>query len=337
MIGVIIPGSPIITGGPLTSTNVAIDIQNPRIINNITLFQTEALPDGTGAAIYYSTPPYESLQFIGCVCNIRPSDVFYTGWSLNPNVNMFQQIKLCVKLDKLSNLKMALEEKKDENELEEDKFIKNVEKINVYQLQHKYLFPICLLGEAGVGKTSLLTRFCDNSFKERYNNTIGVDFRVITLKYKNIISKIHIWDTAGQERFRSLALNYINNSQGFIFVYDITNRESFNNIENWVNLALEKNNKNICNFLVGNKTDKEAERKVSVKEGEILAKEKNFFFLETSAKTDDNVQKLFYYCLYRLIEYYKKHEYIENSQISLSNSNTEEISTIRQPESKCSC
>ena len=232
---------------------------------------------------------------------------------------------------------MALEEKKDENELEEDKFIKDVEKINDYQLQHKYLFPICLLGEAGVGKTSLLTRFCDNSFKERYNNTIGVDFRVITLKYKNIISKIHIWDTAGQERFRSLALNYINNSQGFIFVYDITNRESFNNIENWVNLALEKNNKNICNFLVGNKTDKEAERKVSVKEGEILAKEKNFFFLETSAKTDDNVQKLFYYCLYRLIEYYKKHEYIENSQISLSNSNTEEISTIRQPESKCSC
>ena len=143
---------------------------------------------------------------------------------------------------------MALEEKKDENELEEDKFIKNVEKINDYQLQHKYLFPICLLGEAGVGKTSLLTRFCDNSFKERYNNTIGVDFRVITLKYKNIISKIHIWDTAGQERFRSLALNYINNSQGFIFVYDITNRESFNNVENWVNLALEKNNKNISNF-----------------------------------------------------------------------------------------
>ena len=232
---------------------------------------------------------------------------------------------------------MALEEKKDENELEEDKFIKDVEKINDYQLQNKYLFPICLLGEAGVGKTSLLTRFCDNSFKERYNNTIGVDFRVITLKCKNIISKIHIWDTAGQERFRSLALNYINNSQGFIFVYDITNRESFNNIENWVNLALEKNNKNICNFLVGNKTDKEAERKVSVKEGEILAKEKNFFFLETSAKTDDNVQKLFYYCLYRLIEYYKKHEYIENSQISLSNSNTEEISTMRQPESKCSC
>ena len=111
MIGVVIPGSPIITGGPITNTNVAIDVNNPNNINNITLFQTEMLPEGTGAAIYYSTPPYESLQFIGCVCNVRPSDVFYTGWSLNPNVNVFSQIKLLVKLDKLDNIKMAFEDK----------------------------------------------------------------------------------------------------------------------------------------------------------------------------------------------------------------------------------
>ena len=111
MIGVVIPGVPLITGGPLTNNNVVIDVNNPKTVNNITLFQTEALPNDCGAALYYSVPPYESLQFIGCVCNIRPSDVFYTGWSLNPNVNMFQQIKLCVKLDKLSNLKMAFEEK----------------------------------------------------------------------------------------------------------------------------------------------------------------------------------------------------------------------------------
>ena len=111
MIGVVIPGVPLITGGPLTNNSVVIDVNNPKSVNNITLFQTEALPDDCGAALYYSVPPYESLQFIGCVCNIRPSDVFYTGWSLNPNVNMFQQIKICVKLDKLSNLKMAFEEK----------------------------------------------------------------------------------------------------------------------------------------------------------------------------------------------------------------------------------
>ena len=133
------------------------------------------------------------------------------------------------------------EEKIDENELEEDKCIKSIEKIIDSQEAHKYLFRICLLGDAAVGKTSLLTRFCDDSFKENYNNTIGVDFRMVTLKFKNIISKLHIWDTAGQERFRSLALNYLNNSHGFIFVYDITNKQSFNNVINWINLAFEKN------------------------------------------------------------------------------------------------
>ena len=225
----------------------------------------------------------------------------------------------------------------DENELEEDKYIKNIEKIIDFQLTHKYLFRICLLGDAAVGKTSLLTRFCDDSFKENYNNTIGVDFRVVTLKFKNIISKLHIWDTAGQERFRSLALNYLNNSHGFIFVYDITNKQSFNNVINWINLAFEKNKNSIVNFLVGNKNDKEEERAVTKEEGENLAKEKKLLFLETSAKKDNNVQKLFYYILYKFLEYYKTNEYKEDEQVKLSQGNSEEISTKRNSENKCSC
>ena len=82
----------------------------------------------------------------------------------------------------------------DENleEEDEEKMIENIEKIEDYQTPHKYLFRLCLLGDAGVGKTSLITRFCDDSFKENYNNTIGVDFRLVTLKYKKIISKIYI-------------------------------------------------------------------------------------------------------------------------------------------------
>ena len=229
------------------------------------------------------------------------------------------------------------EEQVDDNELEEDKFIKTVEKISEFQQAHKYLFRVCLLGDAAVGKTSLITRFCDNSFKENYNNTIGVDFRVVTLKCKDIVSKIHIWDTAGQERFRSLALNYLNNTHGFIFVYDITNVESFHNAVNWINLALEKNNHTIANFLVGNKSDKEEERKVSEKEGENLAKERKLYFLETSAKMDNNVQKLFYYYLYRMLEYYKTNEYSEDEQIKLNEGNSEEISTKRKNEKNCTC
>ena len=229
------------------------------------------------------------------------------------------------------------EEKIDENELEEDKCIKSIEKIIDSQEAHKYLFRICLLGDAAVGKTSLLTRFCDDSFKENYNNTIGVDFRMVTLKFKNIISKLHIWDTAGQERFRSLALNYLNNSHGFIFVYDITNKQSFNNVINWINLAYEKNKNSIVNFLVGNKNDKEEERAVTEEEGKNLAKEKKLLFLETSAKKDNNVQKLFYYILYKFLEYYKTNEYKEDEQVKLSQGNSEEISTKRNSENKCSC
>ena len=228
-------------------------------------------------------------------------------------------------------------EKIEENESEVDKFINSVEKLSDYQQQHKYLFRICLLGDANVGKTSLLSRFCDNSFKENYNNTIGVDFRLVTLKCNGYISKIHIWDTAGQERFRSLALNYLNNSHGFIFMYDITDRDSFNNVVNWIDLALEKNVKTIANFLVGNKCDNEGKRQISVEEGKNLAKDKNLFFMETSAKANNNVQKLFYFFLYKLIEFYKTNNYVEEERLVLNKDNSEEISTIRPSKKNCNC
>ena len=228
-------------------------------------------------------------------------------------------------------------EKIEENESEVDKFINSVEKLSDYQQQHKYLFRICLLGDANVGKTSLLSRFCDNSFKEKYNNTIGVDFRLVTLKCNGYISKIHIWDTAGQERFRSLALNYLNNSHGFIFMYDITDRDSFNNVVNWIDLALEKNVKTIANFLVGNKCDNEGKRQISVEEGKNLAKDKNLFFMETSAKANNNVQKLFYFFLYKLIEFYKTNNYVEEEKLVLNKENSEEISTIRPSKKNCNC
>lgn len=96
MIGVVVPGSPVITGGPINNNMVVVDVANPKQVNNISLFLTEQLPDDSGAAMYYSVPPFETLQFIGCVCNPRPSDVFYTGWSLNPNVNIYDSIKICV-------------------------------------------------------------------------------------------------------------------------------------------------------------------------------------------------------------------------------------------------
>ena len=223
-----------------------------------------------------------------------------------------------------------------EEDNEED-YLNLIEKLEEYNTQHKYLFRICLLGDSGVGKTSVLTRFCDNSFKENYNSTLGVDFRIVTLKYKDIISKLNIWDTAGQERFKSLAVNYLHNSHGFIFVFDITNKESFENIANWINLSFDTNKNSIINFLIGNKCDKDSDRKVQQSEAEQLAKERNLHYLETSAKSDENIQKLFYYITYKLIKHYDNNDYYEDFDNQLNSNHSEEIKIKRPNQSKCSC
>jgi small GTP-binding protein len=223
-----------------------------------------------------------------------------------------------------------------EEDNEED-YLNLIEKLEEYNTQHKYLFRICLLGDSGVGKTSVLTRFCDNSFKENYNSTLGVDFRIVTLKYKDIISKLNIWDTAGQERFKSLAVNYLHNSHGFIFVFDLTNKESFENIVSWINLSFDTNKNSIINFLIGNKCDRDSDRKVQQSEAELLAKEKNLHYLETSAKSDENIQKLFYYINYKLIKHYDKNDYYEEFDNQLNSRHSEEIEIKRDKQSKCNC
>ena len=111
MIGIIIPGLPIITGGPINTTNVVSDVNNPKNVNNISMFLAQPIPDDCGAALYYSVPPYQTQQFIGCISNQRPSDVFYTGWSLDSNVNIYQTIKIGVQMEKLKILKWLLKKK----------------------------------------------------------------------------------------------------------------------------------------------------------------------------------------------------------------------------------
>ena len=232
-------------------------------------------------------------------------------------------------------------ENNDQEENEEDIENIHMEKLNDNKMEHNYIFRICILGDSNVGKTSLLSRFTDRSFKESYNNTIGVDFKIVTLKYNDIIIKLHIWDTAGQERFKSIAVNYFKNAQGFIFVYDITEENSFKNIENWIELALLNSNTVGINILVGNKCDREEERKVDKNSGEEFSKIKKLIFLETSAKNDHNVEKLFEYFTYKLIKYFDKNKdkYIDEERMNANrlSSNFEEIKNYKIEEKKCSC
>ena len=103
----------------------------------------------------------------------------------------------------------------EENEKEDFK----MEKILDNNIKHKYMLRICLIGNICVGKTSLLARYSDDYFKQIYSATIGVDFRVITLKYKDIVAKVHIWDTAGEERYKSITINYYRSS----FLFSLSN------------------------------------------------------------------------------------------------------------------
>jgi Ras-related protein Rab-1A len=209
--------------------------------------------------------------------------------------------------------------------------------------KHDYMFRICIIGDASVGKTSLLTRYCDNVFKEFYHNTIGVDFRVISLKYNDILAKIHIWDTAGQERFKSITVNYFRSTHGFMFVYDITNRQSFQNLNTWVDLAMAWNkNSSKVSFVVGNKCDLYENRKVTKEEGYEFANSRKYTYLETSAKTCENVGKAFEYFAYKLIEYYQQNKKVYESEnqsaVKIDDvNNGTDILQIKDKKKKCGC
>lgn len=180
-------------------------------------------------------------------------------------------------------------------------------------LEAKHQFRICIVGDSNVGKTSLLMRYCDDTFKNSMTNTIGVDFRVLMLKYNSENIKVQIWDTAGQERFKSISMNYFKSADVFMFVYDVANRSTFENLKNWIEIVEQNNKHSICNFVVGNKCDLEESREVSIEEGKDFAFNRKFNFMETSAKSNKNVELAFEISTLKLIENCKLE--IEKTQI----------------------
>lgn len=123
--------------------------------------------------------------------------------------------------------------------------------------------------------------------------TIGVDFKIRTFESSGSTVKLQIWDTAGQERFKTITASYYKGAHGIILVYDITDRQSFKDIENWLAEVDKYGNENVVKMLVGNKSDLEANRQVKTEEGKSLADSLGIKFLETSAKDAVNVEKAF--------------------------------------------
>lgn len=158
---------------------------------------------------------------------------------------------------------------------------------------YNYIFKYIIIGDMGVGKSCLMRQFIDKKFMADCPHTIGVEYgtRIIEVQGQKI--KLQIWDTAGQERFRAVTRSYYRGAAGAIMVYDITRRTTFNHISSWLSEANNLASPNTILFLIGNKADLDASRDVTREEAEQFAKEHNLTFLETSAKTGENVEEAF--------------------------------------------
>lgn len=154
---------------------------------------------------------------------------------------------------------------------------------------------VLLIGSSNVGKSALLTRYCDDQFEsESATATIGIDFKIKNLSVRGKAYRLTLFDTAGQERFRTLSTSYYRGAHGVILAYDISSRKSFADMERWFDEAESNTVSEVALYLVGTKLDKAAtSRAVSAEEGQALATAHGALFCEASAKTRENVRKPF--------------------------------------------
>jgi Ras-related protein Rab-11A len=172
-----------------------------------------------------------------------------------------------------------------------------IEEVVNPESKEDFKLKIVVVGDSGVGKTNLIKRFITNEFSENFKATIGVEFMSKTYKINKHLFKIEIWDTAGQERYKSITTAYYKGAKGAMIIYDVTNQNSFNNVDKWFNEIKDKASKNINLIMIGNKTDLDDKKVVSSEDS--LDKAKNFDIpvMETSALNASNVKEAFYLIL----------------------------------------
>jgi len=156
------------------------------------------------------------------------------------------------------------------------------------------LCKMLLIGDSGVGKSCLLLRFCDDAWTPSFITTIGIDFKIRTIELDGKRIKLQIWDTAGQERFRTITTAYYRGAMGILLVYDVTDERSFNNIRTWHSNVEQHASEGVNKILIGNKCDWEEKKVITTAQGQELADELGLTFMETSAKTNINVEAAFF-------------------------------------------
>lgn len=158
---------------------------------------------------------------------------------------------------------------------------------------YNFVFKVVLIGESGVGKSNLLSRFTKNEFNHDSRTTIGVEFSTRTVQLNGFTIKAQIWDTAGLERYRAITSAYYRGAVGALLVYDITKHLTYESVERWLKELYDHADPHIVVMLVGNKADLESDRSVPTEEAKDFAEKKGLMFLETSALDSTNVEAAF--------------------------------------------
>ena len=159
--------------------------------------------------------------------------------------------------------------------------------------EYSLIFKMILIGDSGVGKSNILSRYINNSFSETTRSTVGVELSAKVEEINNTKIKIQIWDTAGQERYKSITKTYYKGAKGALIVYDITNKESFKNVDKWINDLKESGDDDVSILIVGNKCDLEASREVTTDEVKKKAELYKMAYCETSALKGENIDNAF--------------------------------------------
>ncbi|KAJ7268957.1 ras-domain-containing protein [Mycena rebaudengoi] len=186
-----------------------------------------------------------------------------------------------------------------------------------------YVLKFIITGDAAVGKSSLLVRLTDQRFLANPNPTLGVEFgsKLVTLPPDNTIVKLQCWDTAGTESFRSLTRSYYRGAAGCLLVYDVTSRRSFENVRMWLGDVREHADKAVSCILVGNKRDlcegDDTKRQVPTEDAERFAQEEGLLFVETSAKSGDNVEDAFVRAASDILDKVRKGAFDDNKSLGV--------------------
>lgn len=208
-----------------------------------------------------------------------------------------------------------------------------VDNTDDYSYDYEYLYKIVLIGDSGVGKSNLLSRFTRDEFNLESRSTIGVEFATRTLEIDGKRVKAQIWDTAGQERYRAITSAYYRGAVGALIVYDISKTESYESVSRWLKELREHADANIIIELVGNKSDLDHLRAVPTDEAKNFANENSLLFTEASALNANNVDLSFHQLLKNIYEMISKHQ-LDNDEPSQGPSSGPTISLTPAPQEK---